>query len=169
MRIADTLLPEFDHEMANTRKMLERIPDEKWNWRPHPKSWTTGELAAHIATIPAWMVDTIETDSLDFAPPGGEPFKPAVFASKEEALAAFDKGVAGARAALAGAEDGHLMKEWALLAGGQTIFAMPRAACIRSFVMNHNVHHRAQLGMYLRLCDAAVPGMYGPSADESGM
>jgi uncharacterized damage-inducible protein DinB len=169
MSIADTLLPEFDHEMANTRKMLERIPAERWDWRPHPKSWTTRELATHIATIPAWAVDTIETDSFDFAPPGGEPYKPPMFETKEEALAAFDKGVAGARAALAGAEDAHLMKEWALLGGGQTIFSMPRAACLRGFVMNHNVHHRAQLGMYLRLCDAPVPGMYGPSADETGM
>jgi uncharacterized damage-inducible protein DinB len=169
MRIADALLPEFDHEMANTRKMLERIPQEKWNWRPHPKSWTTRELATHVATIPGWMADTIEKDSFDFAPLGAEPYKPPVFESKQEALAAFDKGVAGARAALATAEDGHLMKEWALLNGGQTIFSMPRVACIRSFVMNHEVHHRAQLGMYLRLCDVAVPGMYGPSADETGM
>ena len=169
MRIADALLPEFDHEMPNTRKMLERIPDEKWDWRPHPKSWTTRELATHIATIPAWMVDTIEKDLYDFAPVGGEPYKPPVFQNKEEALAAFDKGVAGARAALAAAEDGHLMKEWALLAGGQTIFSMPRVVCIRSFVLNHGVHHRGQLSVYLRLCDAAVPGMYGPSADETGM
>jgi DinB family len=160
MRIADALLPEFDHEMPNTRKMLERIPQEKWDWRPHPKSFTTRELATHIATIPAWMVDTIEKDSYDFAPVGGQPYQPP---------AAFDKGVAGARAALAAAEDGHLMKDWALLAGGQVIFSMPRVACIRSFVMNHNVHHRGQLSVYLRLCDVAVPGMYGPSADETGM
>ena len=89
MRIADALLPEFDHEMPNTRKMLERIPDEKWDWRPHPKSWTTRELATHIAMIPAWMVDTIEKDSFDFAPVGGEPYSPPVFQNKEEALAAF--------------------------------------------------------------------------------
>jgi uncharacterized damage-inducible protein DinB len=169
MPIADALLPEFDHEMANTRKMLERIPQEIWDWKPHPKSSTTRELATHIATIPGWMVDTIEKDSFDFAPVGGQPYQPPVFASKEEALAAFDEGVAGARASLAAAQDAHLMKEWALLAGGQVIFSMPRMACIRSFVMNHGVHHRAQLGVYLRLCDVAVPGMYGPSADETGM
>ncbi|MGA3098385.1 MAG: DinB family protein [Bryobacteraceae bacterium] len=169
MSIADALLPEFDHEMANTRKMLERIPQEKWNWKPHPKSSTTRELATHIATTPAWMVDTIEKDSFDFAPVGGQPHHPPVFATKEEALAEFDKGVAGARAALAAAEDDHLMKNWALLAGGQVIFSMPRVACIRSFVMNHGVHHRGQLSVYLRLCDVAVPGMYGPSADETAM
>ena len=169
MRIADALLPEFDHEMANTRKMLERIPQEKWDWRPHPKSWTTRELATHIATIPSWMADTIEKDSFDFAPVGGEPYKPPVFDATQEALAAFDKGVAGARAALVPAEDGDLMKDWALLAGGRVIFSMPRVACIRGFVMNHLVHHRGQLAVYLRLCDVAVSGMYGPSADETGM
>jgi uncharacterized damage-inducible protein DinB len=169
MRIADALLPEFDHEMANTRKMLERIPNEKWDWRPHPKSWTTRELSTHIATIPAWMTDTIEKDSFDFAPVGGAPYQPPVFKNKDEALAAFDKGVAAARASLAAAEDAHLFKEWALLAGGQVIFSMPRVACIRGFVLNHEIHHRGQLAVYLRLCDVAVPGMYGPSADETGM
>jgi uncharacterized damage-inducible protein DinB len=165
MNIAETLLPEFDHEMANTRIVLERVPDDKLTWKPHPKSWDMAHLAHHLATIPSWGADTMNTDSLDYT--GYQP--PPAPESRAEILAAFDKGVVSARAALAGAADEKFMQNWSLSANGQTFFTMPRIAVLRSFVMNHAVHHRAQLGVYLRLNDIPVPAIYGPSADEGSM
>lgn len=167
MPISASLLYEFDHEMANTRKMLERVPDDKLDWRPHPKSWNMASLATHITHIPSWCVHTIQKDSLDVAPPGEPPLRNTVASSQADLLARFDRSVAAARAAIDGASDEHLMKPWTLLAGGREIFTMPRTAVLHSFVMNHGIHHRAQLGLYLRLNDIPVPGMYGPSADES--
>jgi len=167
MPISESLLYEFDHEMANTRKMLERVPDDRLEWRPHTKSWNMGALATHIAFLAGWSVDTIHTDSLDFAPPGEPPVRNPEASSRADLLAMFDRNVAATRAAISGASDEHLMKPWTLLAGGHEIFTMPRTVVLRSFVMNHGIHHRAQLGLYLRLNDIPVPGMYGPSADES--
>jgi len=167
MPISESLLYEFDHEMANTRKMLERVPDDRLEWRPHTKSWNMGALATHIAFLAGWSVDTIQKDSLDFAPPGEPPVRNPEASSRADLLAMFDRNVAATRAAISGASDEHLMKPWTLLAGGHEIFTMPRTVVLRSFVMNHGIHHRAQLGLYLRLNDIPVPGMYGPSADES--
>ena len=166
MAIKDGLLPEFDQEMANTRKTLERFPEDKSAWKPHEKSMTMGRLAGHIAELPSLVVPALTMESLDFAPPGGPPTKPNVATSRTDLLALFDKNVAAARAAIAGISDESLMKPWTLLAGGKTIFTLPRVAVIRSMFMNHVIHHRAQLGVYLRLNDIAVPSIYGPSADE---
>jgi uncharacterized damage-inducible protein DinB len=167
--LSAALLPEFDQEMASTRKTLERIPMEKAAWKPHEKSSAMGPLAVHAATIPDWAAVTVEQDSLDFMPVGGEPYQPPKVNTQKELLEVFDHGVAKARAAIAGASDEHLAKPWTLLAGGKVIFTMPRAAVLRSMVMNHLIHHRAQLGVYLRLNDVPVPAIYGPSADEGGM
>ena len=169
MKIAGALLPEFDQEMANTRKTLERVPDDKLAWKPHPKSFPMGSLATHIANMLGWTVDTIGKDSFDISPPGAPPYKEEPAASNKELLQKFDKNVVAARAAIAGSSDEHFMQPWSLLAGGKTLFTMPRIACIRGFVMNHIIHHRAQLGVYLRLNDIPVPAIYGPSADEGGM
>ncbi len=166
--IRDALLPEFDQEMASTRKTLERCPEDKYGWKPHAKSFSMGSLATHIANMTGWAVDVIEKDSFDIAPPGAPPYKEDPAASREELLAKFDKSASAARAALAGATDEDLAKTWSLLQGGQTLFSMPRMVCIRSFVMNHCIHHRAQLTVYLRLNDVPVPAIYGPSADEQG-
>jgi len=166
MSLNQALLPEFDHEMANTRKTLERVPEDKFAWKPHEKSFSMGALATHLATLPSWAVITIQQESIDIAPAGGEPPKSEPCDSRKELLARFDEHVASARAAIAGAGDQELLKTWTLLKGGATIFALPRIAALRSFVMNHNIHHRAQLGVYLRLNDIAVPSIYGPSADE---
>jgi uncharacterized damage-inducible protein DinB len=166
MSISQMLLPEFDHEMARTRKTLERVPEDKFGWKPHEKSGTLGWLAGHVATLPNLAVKTIGTDQLDFSPPGGPAYQPPKIANRRELLEAFDKSSAEARAALAGASDEHLTKQWSLLMGGQTLFTMPRVAVLRSFVMNHLIHHRAQLTVYLRLLDVPVPALYGPSADE---
>lgn len=167
MALSESLLPEFDHEMANTRKTLERVPDGKNDWKPHEKSMAMGGLATHLSNIPTWAVYTIEQDSLDLAP-GGEPLPPAPMASSQaELLSNFDTNVARARAAIAGAGDAELFKPWTLLTNGKTILTLPKVAVLRSFVMNHLIHHRAQLGVYLRLNDIAVPSIYGPSADEN--
>ena len=166
MTIAEGLLAEFDHEMANTRKTLERCPDGKFAWQPHLKSFAMGALASHVANLPGWVVETINRDSLDFAPVGEAPYREEEAKNAQELLARFDEKVTAARAALAGASNENLMGNWTLLAGGHKIFTMPRIAVLRSFVMNHMIHHRAQLGVYLRLNDIPVPGIYGPSADE---
>jgi uncharacterized damage-inducible protein DinB len=166
MKISEALLPEFDQEMANTRKVLERVPAEKSSWKPHPKSSEFGALAAHIANMPDWAGLTLQQDSFDYAPPGAPPYETPRFASTADLLAAFDKSVAQARSALAAADDSKMMEPWSLMAGGKTVMTMPRVAVIRTFVMNHTVHHRAQLGVYLRLNNIPVPGLYGPSADE---
>jgi uncharacterized damage-inducible protein DinB len=166
MAIRDGLLPEFDHEMANTRKTLERVPEDKLSFKPHPKSMSMGQLAGHVAEIPTWGALTIEKDSFDVSPVGGESYKPFVMTSRKELLEKFDKNIAAARAAIAGASDEHLMKTWTLLAGGKTVFAQPRIGVVRGMVFSHMIHHRAQLGVYLRLNDVPVPAIYGPSADE---
>jgi uncharacterized damage-inducible protein DinB len=166
MAISQALLPEFDAEMAATRKTLERVPTDKFGWKPHQKSFAMGPLAIHIATMTGWAKDTIENDSFDIAPVGGQPHQMPKAETTAELLALFDKSVASARKALAGASDEYLMKPWSLLNGGKTVMTMPRIAVVRNFVMNHTIHHRAQLGVYLRLNDIPVPSIYGPSADE---
>lgn len=166
MALSEALLPEFDQEMAKTRKSLERVPNDKFDWKPHTKSMTVRQLTTHLALFPSWMIDTLQKESFDYAPTGGKPYKPPVMNSHEQLVEVFDRDVAAARAALKSASDAQLMTNWSLLAGGQTIFTMPRVAVLRGMVMNHMIHHRAQLGVYLRLNDVPVPAIYGPSADE---
>lgn len=168
MAIRDALLPEFDAEMASTRKVLERVPESKLAYKPHPKSGSLEWLAWHVADLPHWVVETIHKEELDFAPPGAPRPAPPKIESRAKLLASFDQKVAAGRAAIAGVSDERLAGQWSLKAGGHTIFTMPRSAVLRTFVMNHMIHHRAQLGVYLRMNDVAVPGMYGPSADEKG-
>jgi uncharacterized damage-inducible protein DinB len=162
MALADMLLPEFDHEMATTRKLLERLPDDKFAWKPHAKSFTLGQLAQHVATLPFWGTTTLQQSEFDTA--SMEPPPPA--ANRAEILSAFDRQVKEARAALVGKTDAELMAPWALKRGADTIFSMPKAMVWRSFVMSHLVHHRGQLSVYLRLQDVPLPPVYGPTADE---
>jgi len=163
MSIADSLLPEFDHEMAVTRKVLERVPEDKFEWTPHPKSMSMVALATHVATIPSWGLPTLTETELDL---GGQNQNTAA-TSRADLLSRFDRNVAGTRAALVGKTDAEMMTIWSLKNNGQKLFTMPRASVWRGFVLNHLVHHRAQLGVYLRLNDVPVPAMYGPSADEA--
>ncbi len=167
MTIGQMMLGEFDQEMQNTRKVLERCPDEKWNWKPHEKSGTLGWLATHVATMVSWLPTTLSTEELDYAPVGGPAYQPPKIENRKQLLAEFDKNAAESHAALAKVSDAEIMKNWKLLAGGQEIFTMPRVACIRGMCLNHLIHHRAQLTVYYRLLGVAVPGLYGPSADEA--
>lgn len=163
--ISQAILPEFDQEMSNTRKSLERVPEDKFSFKPHTKSMALGALATHLATINHWAEAIFGVDSFDVstAPPNPE------FKTRAEVLAAFDKNTSTARKAIADSSDAHFMKPWTLKAGPNTVFTLPRVAVVRSFLLNHNIHHRAQLGVYLRLNDVPVPSIYGPSADEGNM
>jgi uncharacterized damage-inducible protein DinB len=167
MPMNQMLLPEFDHEMALTRKTLERIPEDKFGWKPHEKSMSLGKLASHCAEVSSWMSYTLDMDSFDVAPPGQPPFKPSDLSTKQAILDLFDSNTAAARASLAKVSDEALGRNWSLLQGGKPMFTMPRAVVLRSFILNHNVHHRAQLGVYLRMNNIPVPAIYGPSADEN--
>ena len=166
MGLSESLLPEFDHEMANTRKTLERVPDDKFDWKPHAKSSAMGALAGHLANLPSWGALAIGSDSFDMAP-AGEPVKTPALSSGKEVLSTFDDNVAKTRSAIQSASDQDLFKPWTLMSNGKTILTMPKVAILRSFVVNHMIHHRAQLGVYLRLNDVPVPSIYGPSADEN--
>jgi uncharacterized damage-inducible protein DinB len=164
--IGESMVPEFDHEMKVTRTLLERIPEDKLAWKPHEKSMSLGRLAGHIAELQGFVISMIQLDELDFAKTGGPPRKPTIAESRQHVLDIFDKKVAEARPVIAGASDEHLAKTWKLSAGGKLIFAMPRGAAMRHMYLNHVVHHRGQLSVYLRLLDVPVPPIYGPSADS---
>ena len=166
MTYAETILPEFDHEMASTREVLARIPDDKLDWRAQPKFNTIGWNANHVADLAGWVKMAITTDSLDVAPVDGPRYQSPKLTSVREILDLFDRNVADARVAIAEANCDEMGKPWSLLQGGQPILTMPRAAVVRSFVLNHMIHHRAHLCVYLRLNDVSLPGMYGPSGDK---
>ena len=165
MNYAETILPEFDREMANTRKVLERVPEHHLDWPPpaHPTLHTIGWNANHLAEILGWVEGNFMAPSWDFAPIGGEVYQAPTLTSRREILDLFDRNVAAARRAIAGVRDDQLTEPWSLLHGGTVIFTMPRGMAIRTFILNHLIHHRAILCVYLRLNDIAIPGMYDPS------
>jgi uncharacterized damage-inducible protein DinB len=165
MTIAQSLLPEFDHEMSVTRTLLERVPEDKAGWKPHPKSTGLGDLAAHIARLPSMAANVVSLTELDMNPPVGPAFTPPRFTTTVALLETFDDHVKQAREAISGTADGDLMTPWSLKRGGHTIFTMPRVAVLRSVMMNHMIHHRGQLSVYLRLNDVPLPSIYGPTAD----
>jgi uncharacterized damage-inducible protein DinB len=165
MPFSQTLLPEFEEEMKNTRKLLECVPDGKFDYKPHTKSMTLGRLASHVAEMPSWTAFTVDLEVLELQ----ADFKPEIASTRAELLEKFDKGVVEARQKIAATSDAQWQVTWTFKYAGQTIMTMPRSAVMRSIIMNHLVHHRAQLGVYLRLNDVAIPGMYGPSADEEGL
>lgn len=155
-------LGDLYHEFAATRRVLERVPDEHLAWKPHPKSFSIGALASHIANLASWISVVMTQDELDLAGQGRQP-EPT---SSEQIVRAFDENVAKVREVMAAADDSVFGKTWTLRMGDHVILQMPRLAVVRSMTVNHIVHHRGQLTVYLRLLDVPVPGMYGPTADE---
>lgn len=165
MSISSSLLPEFDQELATTRRLLALVRDADLAFRPHPRSWTLGELALHLANLPWWATLTLEGTEFDVNPPGGLAARKVE--SSTATLHAFDENVARARSALARTADADLLLAWTLKSGGKSLFSMPRVAVLRGFVLNHLIHHRGQLTVYLRMCDVPLPPIYGPTADTA--
>src|SRR5688572_29638972 len=165
MPIIDSLLPEFDREMGLTRRALERVPDGKFDWKPHPTSMTLGGLAEHLTDMPQWATMTMTQSGLDVMiqrPP--EYVRPA---TRAEVLAQFDKYFKEGRGNVAGKTDGEFLAPWTLKAGGKEVFTMPKIAVMRNFVLKHMIHHRGQLMVYLRMLEVRVPSIYGQTGDES--
>lgn len=160
MRIAATLLPEFDQEMATTRRLLERVPSEHAEWKPHPKSFALGHLAQLVARMPAWITNVLQETSLDLGTAPRYSFEPTA-----ALLADFDENVGGARAALEAAKDVDFLVPWSLKHGDRVLFTASRGEVVRQTI-NHLVHHRGQLTVYLRLKNVPIPSIYGPTADE---
>jgi uncharacterized damage-inducible protein DinB len=163
MSFSQSLLPEFDEEMKNTRRLLELVPDGKFAYQPHKKSMTLGQLASHIADNPSWTAVTLDVTELDIQPD----HKPYAAKSRAELVAKFDEGVKEAREKIRAATDEQWAQTWTFKYAGQVMMSMPRSVVMRTIILNHMIHHRAQLGVYLRMNEIAIPGMYGPSADEA--
>jgi uncharacterized damage-inducible protein DinB len=160
MSIAEGLLPEFDQEMATTRKLLERVPSDKGPWKPHPKSFPLGHLAQLVAAMPGWLTQTLRDTEVNLATSSGYSFE-----TTETLLGEFDRHVREAREALTSAKDADFTVPWSLKNGNRVLFTAPRGVVVRSH-MNHLIHHRGQLSVYLRLNDVPLPSIYGPTADE---
>jgi uncharacterized damage-inducible protein DinB len=160
MTIGQALTPEFDQEMAGTRKTLERVPGDKGQWRPHPRSFPLGHLAQLVSWMPSWITYTLRQPELDLAKAGGYSYE-----TTETLLREFDAGVRSAREALGSTPDAAWRETWNLKRGDAVLWSAPRSVVVRNHI-NHLVHHRAQLTVYLRLLDVPVPALYGPSADE---
>lgn len=163
MAINQAFIGELQHEAASTRKLLERIPNEQFAWQPHQKSMPLGRLATHIAELPGWITMTLNTNELNW---DNFEYKPPVINSREDMVTLLDKNVTDAIEALKNATDEEMMKPWAMKRGGQTLMEMPKVSVIRTMAMNHLIHHRGQLTVYLRENDVPLPGIYGPTADE---
>ncbi|HEU4597040.1 MAG TPA: DinB family protein [Pyrinomonadaceae bacterium] len=162
MSLSNALAEELRQEAVATRKMLERVPEDAFDWKPHEKSTSLGRLAGHIVQLPGMVVPIMTQDELDFA--DVQPFTPS---SASELVEKFDENIAAAIGQLQGQPDENLHQSWRLLIGGKELFRMPRVAFIRSVMLNHLIHHRGQLSVYLRLRDVPLPSVYGPTADES--
>lgn len=166
MSIAEMLLPEWDVEMATTRRVLERVPSDRGEWKPHPRSFCMAHLAQLVARMPGWATMMMRLPEIDIAPKDGPTQGGYSIETTETLLVEFDRNVAEGREALAAASDAHFNEPWTLKAGGVAVDTKSRYLMLRTSMLNHLVHHRAQLGVYLRLVDEPVPSMYGPTADE---
>lgn len=166
MTIAEGLLRDLAPEFANTRRMLERVPDTTLAYLPHPKSMTMAQLVGHICDVPHWGALTAQLRELDYAPVGGKALEQCVADTVGAALSHFDAGVELAQKAIGQLDDQAMLADWTLLKAGTPLFTMPRIQVFKTMVLAHTIHHRAQLGVYLRMNDVPIPGMYGPSADD---
>jgi uncharacterized damage-inducible protein DinB len=166
MPLRDLLLPEWDSECAASRRVLERLPEDRYAWKPHEKSPSVANLAAHLANIAEWGALTLRHDEYDLAPPGAPAYTLQEPRNRAELLARFDKAHDEGRRALGDVSDEAFARPWTLKLGGKAFRIWPRYSALRGFVMNHAIHHRAQLSLYLRLLNVPVPSVYGPTADE---
>jgi len=162
MRLVDSILMEIDQEAQTTKRVLDRIPEDKLAWKPHPKAFSLGQLALHIASVPGSVAAAAVPDSME-APNFSQPEAK----SRKEVLDTFSKSLESAKDALKKMDDARLMSVWSLTKNGKVLMSVPRIGFIRSILMNHNYHHRGQLSVYLRMLDVPVPSIYGPSADEN--
>ena len=169
MNLQELALADFDREMQTTRRFLERVPNDRLSWQPHDKSMTLARLSMHIAEIPKQMLMVINQDGFEFGASGGPPPSRREATSSAEAVETLDANVSAVREALSGADDATLQKPWTFTAFGKVQYTWPKIVTLRTRVMSHMIHHRAQLGVYLRLNEIPVPALYGPSADEGGM
>lgn len=164
--VKTAVLGDLDQEVKTTRALLERVPDQNWDWKPHEKSMALGELATHIANIPYWMITTLDADSFDLAAvPEASRQLPK---SRAELLAQFDERIEAVKKSVDAFDASDFDKPWSLLHGEHVVFTMPKAAVFRNMCTSHLIHHRAQLGVYLRMLDVPLPMSYGPTADERG-
>jgi uncharacterized damage-inducible protein DinB len=166
MTIGNGFAMELDQEARSTRKILERLPEDKFDWKPHEKSMTLAHLAGHIIEMVSWTGPTLNQDGIDFATMD---YKPTVYTTTAAMLEDFDKNVAEAKEVLSKVDDSEMFKSWSMSNGEKVYFEMPKIAVMRSFVMSHIIHHRGQLSVFIRLLDIPVPEIYGPSADEGQM
>lgn len=166
MKLTEIFLADLEREVPATRRVLERVPEGSYDWKPHAKSMKMGYLSTLVATMPSWIDAMVNQEGLDFAPKGGSTYKPPELRTSRDLVQALEESVAKARAALKGTTDKHLLTTWKLMAGGHLVTELPRHVNIRDGVLSHWAHHRGQLTVYLRLTGASVPSVYGPSADE---
>lgn len=162
-------LAAFDQIVAGSKTILEAVPEDHMDWRPHEKSWTLGELATHLANLPNWTMATLSMSEFDIDPEGGGPPPLPALHSADELVAALDKSASAARGAIEGCSDEDLGSPWTMLVSGEPRFTLPKAVVLRTFIMDHMIHHRAQLGIYLRMLDVPVPQLFGPTADFPDM
>jgi uncharacterized damage-inducible protein DinB len=163
VRERDAFVVEFDHEMAATRRVLERVPEDAFTWAPHARSFSVAGLATHLAVLPHWGCQILDGSGYDLA---GASNRADTRASRADVLALFDRHVGDLRRCVLDKTDAELNADWTLKRGGQVVLCMPRIAALRRFLLHHVIHHRGQMTVYLRLCDVSVPPLYGPTADE---
>lgn len=162
-------LAAFDQIVAGARTLLEVVPDDRLDWRPHDRSWTLGELATHISNLPNWAIATLSVSEFDISPADGGPPPMTPSGSSAELVEALDGSAAAARAAIEGSTEEEMRSPWTMLVAGEPRFTLPKAVVLRTFIMDHLIHHRAQLGVYLRMLDVPVPQLFGPTADFQDM
>lgn len=163
------ILSAFDQIVAGSRAVLAVVPDDQLDWRPHEKSWTLGELATHLANLPIWTMATLSVSEFDISPADGGPPPLAALTTSAELVDALEQSAAAARSAIEGCSDADLASPWTMLVAGEARFTLPKGTVLRTFIMDHMIHHRAQLGVYLRMLDVPVPQLFGPTADFPDM
>ncbi|MXX35909.1 MAG: damage-inducible protein DinB [Gemmatimonadetes bacterium] len=167
--LSKSILPAFNQIVDGTKSVLAAVPEDQLDWRPHDKSWKLGELATHLANLPSWTMATLSVSEFDISPAGGGPPPMAALTTGAEMVAALEENAAAARGAIENCTDADLASPWTMLVAGEARFTLPKAVVLRTFIMDHMIHHRAQLGVYLRMLDVPVPQLFGPTADFPDM